>query len=126
MSQPVKLSDELVLEARTVGAVARRSIAGQVEFWARLGKSIEPLLRGDRALALQRSAAARSLAESIAAVDTDLGRERVRVYLQSRPFPHFEPCPASGMLVKIDADGTRTRGRFVNRVFVEARRAEAP
>jgi hypothetical protein len=112
MSQPVKLSDDLVLEARTVGAVARRSIAGQVEFWAR---------RGDRALALQRSGAARSLAESIESVDTDAGRDRVRAYLDSRPFPHFEPCPdEAGMLVRIDADGTRTRGRFVNRVFVEA------
>ena len=121
MSQPVKLSDDLVLEARTVGAVARRSIAGQVEFWARLGKSIEPVIRGDRALALQRSGAARSLAESIESVDTDAGRDRVRAYLDSRPFPHFEPCPDEvGMLVRIDADGTRTRGRFVNRVFVEA------
>jgi hypothetical protein len=122
MSQPVKLSDDLVLEARTVGAVARRSIAGQVEFWACLGKSIEPLLRGDRALALQRAGAARSLAESIQCVDTDVGRDRVRTYLESRPFPHFEPCEdESGMLIKIDQDGTRTRGRFINRVFVAAR-----
>jgi len=105
-----------------VGAVARRSIAGQVEFWARLGKSIEPLLRGDRALALQRSGAARSLAECIQSVDTDIGRDRVHVYLKSRPFPHFEPCPdEAGMLVRIDADGTRTRGRFINREFVAAR-----
>jgi hypothetical protein len=105
-----------------VGAVARRSIAGQVEFWARLGKSIEPLLRGDRALALQRSGTARSLAESIQSVDTDRGRDRVRGYLESRPFPHFEPCQdEAGMLVKIDADGTRTRGRFINRGFVAAR-----
>lgn len=122
MGQPVKLSDDLVLEARTVGAVARRSIAGQVEFWARLGKSIEPLLRGDRALALQRSGTERSLAESIQSVDTDVGRDRVRVYLESRPFPHFEPCPDEvGMLVRIDEDGTRTRGRFINRAFVAAR-----
>jgi hypothetical protein len=122
MSQPVKLSDDLVLEARMVGAVARRSIAGQVEFWARLGKSIEPLLRGDRALALQRSGAARSLAECIQSVDTDIGRDRVHVYLESRPFPHFEPCPdEAGMLVRIDEDGTRTRGRFINRDFVAAR-----
>lgn len=122
MSQPVKLSDELVLEARTVGAMTRRSIAGQVEFWARLGKSIEPVLRGDRALALQRSGTARSLSESIESVDTDTGHDRVRAYLDSRPFPHFEPCPGeSPMLVRIDADGTRTRGRFVSRVFVEAR-----
>lgn len=122
MSQPVKLSDELVLEARTVGAVTRRSIAGQVEFWARLGKSIEPVLRGDRAVALQRSGSARSLAESLGSVDTDVGRERVHSYLQSRQFPHFEACPGeAGMLIRIDADGTRTRGRFVNRVFVAAR-----
>jgi hypothetical protein len=93
-----------------------------VEFWARLGKAIEPLLRGDRALALQRSGTARSLAESIEAVDTDVGRDRVRAYLQSRPFPHFEPCPdEAGMLVRIDEDGTRTRGRFINRGFVASR-----
>lgn len=121
MSQPVKLSDELVLEARTVGSMARRSIAGQVEFWARLGKSIEPVIRGDLALALQRSGAARSLVESIESVDSDAGRERVRAYLAARPFPHFEPCPDEpAMLVKIEADGTRTRGRFINRAFVEA------
>lgn len=122
MSQPVKLSDDLVLQARTVGAVARRSIAGQVEYWARLGKSIEPLLRGDLALALQRSGTARPLAESIQSVDTAVGRARVRDYLESRPFPHFEPCQdEAGMLVRIDEDGTRTRGRFANREFVAAR-----
>lgn len=122
MSQPVKLSDELVLDARTVGAVAQRSIAGQVEFWARLGKSIEPVLRGDRVLALQRSGAARSLAGILESVDTEAGRERVRTHLQSRPFPHFEACPKEqGMLVKVEEDGTRTRGRFVNRAFVEAK-----
>ena len=64
----------------------------------------------------------RSLAESIESVDTDAGRERVRAYLQSRPFPHFEPCQdEAGMLVRIHEDGTRTRGRFVNREFVAAR-----
>lgn len=122
MSQPVKLSDELVLDARTVAAVTQRSIAGQVEFWARLGKSIEPVLRGDRALALQRSGDARPLSEIIASVDTEAGRERVRDYLGSRPFPHFEACPEEpGLLVRIAEDGSRTRGRFVNRGFVEAK-----
>ena len=121
MSHPVKLSDDLVLEARMVGTLAQRSIAGQVEFWARLGKSVEPLLRGDRTLALQRSGATRSLGEALESVDTEEGCERVRTYLESRPFPRFEACPDQpGLLVKIDEDGTRTRGRFVNRVFVEA------
>lgn len=44
----------------------------------------------------------------------------MRTYLASGPFPHFKSCSEPGMLVKIDADGTRTRGRFVNRVFVAA------
>ena len=38
MSQPVKLSDALVLDARLAGEAVERSIAGQVEFWARLGR----------------------------------------------------------------------------------------
>lgn len=121
MSQPVKLSDELVLEARTLGSITERSIAGQVEFWARLGKAIEPLLRGDRALALKHSGTVRPLSKILESVDSTEGRERVRTYLENRPFPHFEPCPNEpGMLIKIDEDGTRTRGRFVNRAFVEA------
>ncbi len=33
MSQPVKLSDALVLDARITGKLVERSIAGQVEFW---------------------------------------------------------------------------------------------
>ena len=39
MSQPVKLSDGLVLDARLTGEVFQRSIAGQIEFWARLGRN---------------------------------------------------------------------------------------
>jgi hypothetical protein len=50
MSQPVKLSDELVLDARLTGEIAERSIAGQIEFWANLGRAIEPLVSGAHAL----------------------------------------------------------------------------
>ena len=121
MSQPVKLSDQLVLEARTVGSSSQRSIAGQVEFWARLGLSIEPLLRGDRALSLLQAGDARLLSEAVAQADSDEGRERVKQYLSRRPFPHFEACPDEpGVVMKTDEDGTRTRGRFVKREFVAA------
>lgn len=110
-----------MLEARTVGEIAERSIAGQVEFWARLGKSLEPLLRGDRALALQQAGAAQTLSGIISKVDSAEGRQRVHAYLETQAYPHFEQCPDEpGMLVKIDEDGTRTRGRFINREFVEA------
>jgi len=121
MSQPVKISDELILDARLTAEVAERSIAGQIEFWAQLGRAIEPLLEGSRALALRRAGAAVPLSERLASIDSAAGRQRVVEYLESRPFPHYEPVPGSpGLLVRIDVDGTRTVGRFVGREFQAA------
>ncbi len=121
MSQPVKLSDDLVLDARVIGDVAQRSIAGQIEFWARLGRAVEPLMSGAAALALRRSGDARPLSELIESVDSGDGRQRVTDYLSKQPFPHYEAADGKpGYLVRTDADGSRTIGRFVNRVFVQA------
>ena len=118
MSQPVKLSDSLVLDARITGELVERSIAGQVEFWARLGRSIEPLLQGDQALALCRNAATRPLSECLQTVDSAKGRQRLKAYLEGQPFPHYEAHPdQAGLLIRIDEDGHRTTGRFVNRHF---------
>jgi hypothetical protein len=118
MGQPVKLSDELVCDARLTAELSDRSIAGQIEFRAQLGRSLEPLLRGDRLLALRRANASCLLSEAIRNVDSDNGRALVHDYLNNRPFPHFEAVPDSpGLLRKTDEDGTQTVGRFVNRVF---------
>lgn len=118
MPQPVKLSDELVLDARLTGEASERSIAGQVEYWARLGRAVESVLRADEALALKRRGDARPLSAALESVDTAEGRQRLAAHLAERPYPHFEAAPdRPGLLVKIDADGTRTVGRFVNRVF---------
>jgi len=121
MSQPVKLSDELVLDARLTSELAQRSITGQIEYWAQLGRAVEPLLEGAQALALRRAGAVKPLSECLESVDSAEGRRRVGEYLQSLPFPHYEPAPdGRGMLVRIEADGTRTVGRFVNRQFKAA------
>jgi ParD-like antitoxin of type II bacterial toxin-antitoxin system len=118
MSQPVKISDELLLDARLTAEIAERSIAGQIEFWAQLGRAIEPLLEGSRALALRRAGAAAPLSHRLASVDSAEGRARVTEYLNAKPFPHYEPVPgATGLLVRVTEEGTRTRGRFVGREF---------
>lgn len=118
MPQPVKLSDELVLDARLTGEIAERSIAGQIEFWAHLGRAIEPLLDGARALALRQSGLAKPLSQCLSDFDSPDGRRRVFEYLESQPFPHYEAADDdSGLLVRIDEHGTRTRGRFVDREF---------
>ena len=125
MSQPVKLSDSLVLDARLAGEVVERSIAGQVEFWARMGRAIEPLLKGDQVLALCRNGAARPLSECIKSVNSPEGRQRLADFLESQPFPHYEPHPNKrGLLIRIDSDGKRTIGRFVNRQFQKVKSAE--
>lgn len=122
MSQPVKLSDDIVLDARLTAKIAERSIAGQIEFWAHLGRAIEPLLEGARALALRRAGAVRPLSECLASIDSKKGRKRVADYLDSRPFPHYEPAPDKpGLLVRVDENGTRTLGRFVGREFRAAK-----
>jgi len=41
MGQSVKISDYIVDEARVVAKALNRSVAGQVEYWAKLGKLSE-------------------------------------------------------------------------------------
>ncbi|MCM2374423.1 ParD-like family protein [Aporhodopirellula aestuarii] len=120
MGQPVKLSNELVDDARAVVPFTQRSIAEQIEFWAGLGKSIEPLLRGDRSMLLRRTGSERPLSRAIAEVDTAKGRRRVEAYLKKRPFPHYKPVLGNPELLRrIEADGSEVIGRFVGRDFVE-------
>src|SRR5436305_10999703 len=117
MSQPAKVSDALVLDARLTGEVAERSIAGQIEFWARLGRAVERLLRGDKALALRRSGDLIAFSALIRSVDSAEGRRRVAEHLKERPYPHYEQADSTGLLLRIDSNGKRTPGRFVNREF---------
>ncbi len=121
MGQSVRIADNLVMEARLVGEIEDRSIAGQIEFWAHLGQALEPLLQGTQVLALRRAGRVQPLSACIESVDREEGRRRVKDYLERLPFPHYEPAPdRPGMLVRIEADGTRRIGRFVNRQFTPA------
>ena len=116
MSQPVKLSDALVLDARVTSEAAKRSIAGQIEFWASIGRAVELVLRAPELAALQR---VEPLSKALARPGTADGEQRLADHLSKRPYPHYEPAPdAPGLLVRLDEDGTRTLGRFVKRRFV--------
>lgn len=120
----MKLSEALVLDARLSARVSERSIAGQVEFWARLGRALEPLLCGDKVLALKRRGDSISLSELLATVDDDQGRVRVTQYLEAQVFPHYEAVPDEpGLLIRVEEDGRRTVGRFVRRQFVPSDQA---
>jgi hypothetical protein len=60
----------------------------------------------------------KSILECLESVDTPEGRAKVKAFLEREPFPHYEGYPGNRrLLVRIDADGTRTVGTFVNRKF---------
>ena len=108
----------LLLDARVAGEAVERSIAGQIEFWAKIGRALEPLLRGDHVLALCRSGDVKPLSACLESVDSPAGRQRVFEHLKAGPYPHYEAAAGSpGLLVRIEAGGRRTVGRFVNRQF---------
>lgn len=117
MSQPVKLSDGLVLDARMAAVVMERSIAGQVEFWARLGKALEDVATGQQMAALQQ-AGTLPLSEIIETMNKPAGRKRLADYLNSLPFPRFSPHPKlAGTFVREAANGEKIIGRFKRGVF---------
>lgn len=118
MGQAVKLSDSLVADARAAGLVAERSIAGQIEYWARIGRAVGGGMDVDAALRLKRRADGMSLEEVLAPRSAKERRESLQAFMATQPFPHFEGVPGKkGLLVQVDADGTRTIGRFVGRDF---------
>jgi len=41
MSIAVRISNELIKEARTLSKVENRSVTGQIEYWAKIGKIAE-------------------------------------------------------------------------------------
>lgn len=59
-----------------------------------------------------------TLSECLRTADSAEGRKRLKAYLESQPFPHYEPHPEiHGVLIRVDENGRRTAGRFVNRSF---------
>lgn len=41
MSTAVKISDDLVAKAKVQSKVFKRSVAGQIEYWAKIGQIVE-------------------------------------------------------------------------------------
>jgi len=59
------------------------------------------------------------LSECLEEVETQVGRARLKAYLESLPFPHFEAHPTiQRAYIRIEANGTRIAGRFLGREFV--------
>lgn len=124
----IKISEEVAELVRRAATASDRSMAGQVEHWARLAMEVE-----DRATVTEVNAIKGMRGDSAHISDADL-RERVdriigefrstgsaelreRIGLDQRAV--YEPDPENPEgVVKVDPDGTRTRGSIEGRVFV--------
>ena len=121
MSLPLRISDELVVSAREEAEAADRSLTGQIEHWIKLGKALEEILTHRQVIQLKRGGAAVALTEAIERAGTVAGQEQALRALEASGRPRYGADPEHpGWFIRIDPGGARTRGRFVNRVFVPA------
>lgn len=53
------------------------------------------------------------------ASDSANGRDRLARYLKAQPYPHYKSDPSNrDLVVRVEENGTRIRGHFVNKNFV--------
>jgi hypothetical protein len=125
----VKLSDTLAEEARAASVGADRSLTGQIEHWARLGKAIEPLFTAPTIATLKKSggnignlenpAERQQVIDALARLALNPPFAETAAFLSTTRGPLYEADPANpDGIVQVLADGTRVPGKFVNRVFV--------
>lgn len=134
MGMPVKLSDELVESARKEAANADRSITGQIEHWAKIGRSVETLLRHQEVQAVKgsplnatlTSAARRAMQAALHRLVTEKTDRRSLAHEMKAGRTVYQSDPAgSGLTERIEPDGTRTLGRLLNRRFVPVRKSRS-
>ncbi len=126
----VKISNELADSARQVAQLSDRSLAGQIEHWAKLGKSVESVLSGESTIALKKSGQNAKNArydarpgESAQEILTSLRKAMpygvVREGLTATHRVLYEADPDHpGGLIRVSPDGARIPGRMVDRTFV--------
>jgi len=124
----IKVSADLADSARKEAAEADRSLTGQIEHWAKLGRAAEAILPSQVAAALKRCAGdldtledetmRRKVLDALAVFQTqapDLLRKKIGLDQQTL----FEPDPENpGGIIRISPDGTRIRGVMDRRTFV--------
>jgi hypothetical protein len=119
MGQPIKIGDDLVLAAREEAEVCERSIASQVEHWARIGRAIEQILGHGQILALKRQAGFPEFDRAMRKATSEAGQRRALAHLKKVGAPRYGVDPERpGTVIRVEADGSKTRGRFVNRHFI--------
>ena len=132
MTIPLRLDDDLVSAAAQVGSIQKRTTRNQIEFWAELGKAVEPLLDITDVYAIIQGLKKINVEPVISAPVTSsdvfdsLENSRTSDALiknvASTPFYYEASLSRPGLLDRVEADtGKRQTGQFLNGEF-KARR----
>lgn len=120
---PVKLSDDLVKEARQEAEVTDRSLTSQIEHWARLGRKVERVLRHQEVLDLKRAGETtsalptrRAVLSALRQIAFETSRTELAATLRNARTVYQDA--GDSRVERIESDGTRTIGRFVDRRFI--------
>jgi len=130
MPSPVKVSDWLLALAREEARGTHRSATAQIEHWATLGRAVEVMVAYRDVLALKKAGQAlpiptfvrrEEVHELLARLVEDVDRENVKARIHAAGTPLYTTDPDyPGMIVEVEADGTRTPGYLEGRRFVPA------
>jgi hypothetical protein len=129
-TKSIRLSSELIFQAKSVGRIQNRSAPHQVEYWANLGRIVSSVIGIEDALAVvQGLKKLRLEPEQSIHIDSDavfrnLEDDRAKGFVDkpitSAPF-YFEASQKSpGLLDKVDSlTGERKTGKFESGKFME-------
>jgi len=120
MGMSLKISDELLKDAREEAKATDRSITSQIEHWARLGRRVERGLRHEEVVNLKRPApednpVVQSILAKLERVITGDHSDLAKKLLESGP---VYQGAGGGRVERILPDGTRSIGHFVDKRFV--------
>jgi len=130
MGTPLKVSDSLFAVAKEEAQATQRSITGQVEHWARLGRAVEAVLAHQELLTLKQAgellaplypsaARRREVHELLTEIASSTDREVTKAALRDAGKALYATDPEHpGLIIQVLPDGTRIPGHIENRRFV--------
>ncbi len=117
-SIPLRIDTDLVNVARESAALMDRTPTAQIEFWAKLGRVMEGVLTHDAIVTVKEASRVKKLDELLAMVSTPAGKKRALAVIHRHKGPTYSADPNEpGVMIEAMPDGSRRRGRFVNRRF---------
>ncbi len=127
-SSPIRLDNNLVKEADSVGKLYKRSTPRQIEYWAELGKAVEQSLNADDLIAIRQGLSLINVlpkdAQAVASADVfaDLEQDRdagdLSRKVSTAAINYQTSKTRPGMLDQIQVDGTVISGIFKDGVFI--------